>query len=139
MNYPPELRYLHIHLMTFITEIHGGFVSVVTFTALNFAEMRVMGIWIEFVCFRRHLPVVSMAPQADGHRNILLRRVFFVTDCTVRSPVLVFVYQEKAFGGPGRTERQEDENPREPQDSYCGDQDPELHVGSRPFQGPIKP
>ena len=78
MNYPPELRYLHIHLMTFVTGIHGGLVSVVTLPALNLPQMRVMGIRIEFVCFRRHLPVIFVASQADLHRNILLRGAFLV-------------------------------------------------------------
>jgi len=78
MNYPPELRYLHIELMTFVTSIHGGVVSAVTLAAVNLPQMRVMGIRIKFICFRPDLPVISMASQADRHWNILLRRAFLV-------------------------------------------------------------
>jgi len=78
MNYLPKLRHFHIEFMTFITCIHGDFVSVVTFTAVNLPKMRVVRIRVEFVCFGRDLRVISMAPQTDRHRSILLRRAFLV-------------------------------------------------------------
>jgi hypothetical protein len=68
----------HIHWMTSGAGIHGGLVSVVTLPAVKLPQMGVMGIRIEFIRFRRHLSVISMAPQADRHRNILLRRAFLV-------------------------------------------------------------
>ena len=74
----PELRHLHIELMTFVTEIRRGLVSVVTLSAINLPQMRVMRIRVEFICFIRHLRVISMTPQADRPRNILLRRAFHV-------------------------------------------------------------
>jgi hypothetical protein len=51
---------------------------MVTLLAVNPPQMRVMGIRIEFIGLRRHLRVISMASQADRHRNILLRRVFLM-------------------------------------------------------------
>jgi hypothetical protein len=51
---------------------------VVTLPAVKFPQMGVMGVRIESICFRRHLSVISMTPQADCHRNILLRRAFLV-------------------------------------------------------------
>jgi len=76
MNHRLELRHLHIELMTFVTGNHRSFVSVVTLAAVNLPQMRVMGIRVEFICFRHHLLVISMASEADRHRNILLRRAF---------------------------------------------------------------
>jgi hypothetical protein len=51
---------------------------MVTLLAVKLPQMRVMGIRIEFICFRRHLPVISVAPQADCQWYILLRRAFLV-------------------------------------------------------------
>jgi hypothetical protein len=68
----------HIHWMTSGAGIHGGLVNMVTLLAVKLPQMRVMGIRIEFICFRRHLPVISVAPQADRQWNILLRRAFLV-------------------------------------------------------------
>ena len=47
-------RHLHIHEMTSDAGIHGGLVSMVTLLAVNLPQMRVMGIRIEFIGFRRH-------------------------------------------------------------------------------------
>jgi len=51
---------------------------MVTLLAVQLPQMRVMGIRIEFIGSGRHVPVISMASQADLHRNILLRRVFLM-------------------------------------------------------------
>ena len=64
--------------MTLVTEIYGSLVNVVTLSAFNLSKMGVMGVRVKFICFRCHLPVISMAPQADRHWNVLLRRVFYV-------------------------------------------------------------
>ena len=71
-----DSRYVHVQLMTGVADNHGSLVTVVTLLSVNFPQMRVMGIRVDFIRFRRHFRIISMAPQADCHRNFLHRAGF---------------------------------------------------------------